>query len=302
MTDAPEVPSAGRTTRGPETLPTPAVSVGAMFYSRVAADSAREAFRAPTHDGGWESWTWGRSAERVDELAAGLLGLGLRPEDRVAIAMTTRLEWIFIDLAVMVAGGATTTVYPSTQADDVAYIVSDSGSRFVVAEDAGQLRKLVAGRASMPAVEKVLLLDPAEVDLAAHGDGWVITVDALAAAGRSALSADEGLVRRANDAVRPDHLATLIYTSGTTGRPKGVELTHSNWTYEGAGAEAIKLANRDQLHFLWLPLSHSFGKVLLAAQMQIGFTTAHPTHHLVAPRLLQHDPHVFMLSLKACRV
>jgi long-chain acyl-CoA synthetase len=81
-------------------------------------------------------------------------------------------------------------------------------------------------------------------------------------------------VTRANDAVTPDKLATLIYTSGTTGRPKGVELTHGNWAYEGAGAEAIQLVHRDQLHFLWLPLSHSFGKVLLAAQMQIGFTTA----------------------------
>jgi long-chain acyl-CoA synthetase len=99
-------------------------------------------------------------------------------------------------------------------------------------------------------------------------------VDDLAARGRGLLASDTDAVTRANDAVTPDRLATLIYTSGTTGRPKGVELTHSNWTYEGAGAQAVELVNRDQLHFLWLPLSHSFGKVLLAAQMQIGFTTA----------------------------
>ena len=267
-------PSAGRTTTGPETLPPQAPSLGAMFFTRVAADPAREAFRAPKPSGGWESWSWGRSAERVSDLAAGFLALGLQPEERVAIAMGTRLEWIFADLAVLVAGGATTTVYPSTQADDVAYILSDSGSKYVLVEDAGQLQKLLDERSSIPSVERVIILDTSKADLSTRTDEWVITVDDLAARGRSLLAKDADAVTRANDAVTPDRLATLIYTSGTTGKPKGVELTHGNWTYEGAGAEAIDLVNKDQLHFLWLPLSHSFGKVLLAAQLQIGFTTA----------------------------
>jgi long-chain acyl-CoA synthetase len=274
VADDAAVPSAGRTTTGPETLPDLAQSLGALFFSRVESDPAREAFRTPKPSGGWESWTWGRSSERVVDLAAGLLALGLQPEDRVAIAMGTRLEWIFVDLAVMASGGATTTVYPSTQADDVAYILSDSGSRYVVVEDAGQLAKLVDQRASIPAVERVIILDTSKADLSTRTDEWVITVDDLAARGKTLLAQDADAVRRANDAVTSDRLATLIYTSGTTGRPKGVELTHGNWTYEGAGAEAIELVHRDQLHFLWLPLSHSFGKVLLAAQMQIGFTTA----------------------------
>ncbi len=276
MSDAVQqsVPSAGRTTTGPETLPATEPSLGAMFYARVAADPAREAFRGPKPTGGWESWSWGRSGERVTELAGGFLALGLAAEDRVAIAMSTRLEWIFVDLAVLAAGGATTTVYPSTQADDVAYILSDSGSRFVVVEDAGQLAKVVGQRASLPDVERVIILDTSKADLSTRADEWVITVDDLAARGRSLLAKDADAVSRVNDAVTPERLATLIYTSGTTGRPKGVELTHGNWTYEGAGAQAIELVSRDQLHFLWLPLSHSFGKVLLAAQMQIGFTTA----------------------------
>ncbi len=258
----------------PEPLPEVAQSVGRMFFSRVEADPAREAFRAPTASGGWESWSWGRSSERVVELAAGLLALGLQPEDRVAIAMATRLEWIFADLAVMCAGGATTTVYPSTNAEDVGFIIGDSGSRFVVAEDAVQLAKLVDQREVMPAVEKVVLLDTAKVDLATRTDEWVITFEDLAGRGRTLLGNDPDVVTRANDAVTPDRLATLIYTSGTTGRPKGVELTHGNWAYEGAAVEPLGLVGRDQLHFLWLPMSHSFGKVLLAAQLQIGFTTA----------------------------
>ncbi|MBI1378607.1 MAG: AMP-binding protein [Frankiales bacterium] len=251
-----------------------APSLGALFYSRVAADPAREAFRSPNPAGGWESWSWGRSGQRVTDLAAGLLALGLQPEQRVAIAMGTRVEWIFADLAVMCAGGATTTVYPSTQAEDVAFILDDSGSRFVVAEDAGQLAKLVAQRASLPSVEKVIVLDTSGVDPALREDDWVITFEDLAARGRTLLGGDEHAVARATEAVRPEHLSTLIYTSGTTGRPKGVELTHYNWCYEGASIEALGLLRPDQVQFLWLPLSHSFGKVLLSAQLQIGFTSA----------------------------
>jgi long-chain acyl-CoA synthetase len=267
------VPSAGRTTSGPEPMPDVAASLGALFFSRVAAEPGREAFRSPSGSG-WETWSWGRSGERVTDLAAGFLALGLAPEDRVAIAMSTRVEWIFADIAVLAAGGATTTVYPSTQADDVAFILSDSGSRFVVVEDGEQLAKLVAERASIPGVEKVVILDTSKADLSARDDDWVITFDDLAGRGRTLLAKDPDAVSRATEAVTPDRLATLIYTSGTTGRPKGVELTHGNWTYEGAAVQAMDLVHRDHVHFLWLPLSHSFGKVLLAAQMQIGFTTA----------------------------
>ena len=268
------VSSAGRVTTGTETLPELAPSLGALFYSRVAADPAREAFRSPTSAGGWESWSWGRSAERVTELAAGFLALGLQPEERVAIAMSTRLEWIFADLGVMCAGGATTTIYPSTNADDVAFILGDSGSRFVVAEDGVQLGKRLAQREMIPGVEKVVLLDTSMTDLSTRTDDWIITFEDLAGRGRALLNADADAVTRVNDAVTADRLSTLIYTSGTTGRPKGVELTHGNWTYEGAAVQAMDLVHRDHLHLLWLPLSHSFGKVLLAAQLQIGFTTA----------------------------
>ena len=110
-------------------------------------------------------------------LAAGLLALGIQPQDRVAIASSTRLEWIHADLAVMLAGAATTTVYPSSKADDVAFILSDSGSRIVVAEDEKQLSKLLEVRDQIPAVEKVVMIDGVS-----EGD-WVIDLDELARLG-----------------------------------------------------------------------------------------------------------------------
>lgn len=108
-------------------LPTPAVSLARLFYDRVAASGGAEAFRRPTEDGGWTSVTWAQAADAVTVTAAGLLALGLRPEDRVAIASGTRMEWLYADLAIMCAGGATTAVYPTTSTADVGFILADSG-------------------------------------------------------------------------------------------------------------------------------------------------------------------------------
>jgi long-chain acyl-CoA synthetase len=107
------------------------------------------------------------------------------------------------------------------------------------------------------------------------GDGdWVLSMADLAKRGRDYLQSHPGAVRDKALATKPDNLATLIYTSGTTGRPKGVELLHRNWAYEGAAMEALHILRPDDVQLLWLPLAHSFGSVLLASQLQIGFVTA----------------------------
>jgi long-chain acyl-CoA synthetase len=251
-------------------LSTPAASVARMFTDRVAKSPRTEALRFPV-SGGWESWTWTQTQERVFDLAAGLLTLGVRPEDRVAIIASTRIEWIVADLAVMCSGGATTTVYPSTEAEDVAFILSNSSSRLVFAEDERQLAKLREHRAELPTVERVIVIDG---DPGADDGDWVLSWDEVVDRGSKHLLEHPLSVETTIEAIHPEQLATLIYTSGTTGKPKGVELTHSCWTYEGACVEAVDVLLPTDVQFLWLPLSHSFGKVLLAAQLQIGFTTA----------------------------
>lgn len=243
-------------------------SLAAVFLDCAARRADSEAFRAPTETG-WTSLTWAQTAARARTLAAGLLSLGVQHEDRVAIASSTNLDWILADLGILLAGAATTTVYPNTQAADVAYILSDSGSVVAVAEDAVQVAKLRAHRDTLPALRQVVALDAA----AADGD-WVISLDDLAARGTAHLEQHPTAVDDAVAGLRPEHLSTLIYTSGTTGRPKGVELTHSNWIYLGTAVEGTRIVRADQLQFLWLPLSHVFGKLLLAAQYRIGFSTA----------------------------
>jgi long-chain acyl-CoA synthetase len=251
----------------PGSYPAPAASVARLFYDRVAATPHAEAFRFPTGSS-WTSVTWSQAAETVKTLAAGLLALGIQPEQRVAIASNTRIEWLYADLAIMCAGAATTAVYPSTAGDDVAFILSDSDTRIAFAEDDVQIAKVRAQREHLPNLVRLITFD-------GESDGeWVLGLADLEALGARHLVDNPTVVDAAVAAVRSEHLATLIYTSGTTGRPKGVELPHRCWTYLGAGAEAIGILRPDDLQYLWLPLSHSFGKMLAAVQLQIGFCTA----------------------------
>ncbi|MEJ7757034.1 MAG: AMP-binding protein [Nocardioidaceae bacterium] len=237
-------------------------NVGEMFFDRVRESPTHEAFRYPggTADDGWRSLTWQQTGDRVRAIAAGLVALGLEREERVAIASGTRVEWILADLAVMSAGAATTTVYPSSLGDDVAYILADSQSRVVFAEDDDQVAKLRDRRSELPAVFKVVRFEgtPDSDD-----DPWVIGLDQLESMGSEHLAANPDVVDGRIAATESDDLATLIYTSGTTGRPKGVRLRHDSWTYEGAAVAAGGFLNPDDLQYLWLPMAHSFGKVLL---------------------------------------
>ncbi|MEI2765729.1 MAG: long-chain fatty acid--CoA ligase [Dermatophilaceae bacterium] len=244
-----------------------APSVAALFRDRVASSGTAEAFQY-FEGQQLRHVTWSEAKEQVDRLAAGLMSLGVELGDRVAIASQTRYEWAIADLANMCAGAATTTVYPTTIAEDVAFIVSDSGSKVVFAEDDVQVDKLKGVRAQLPGVLKVVTFDGAS-----DGD-WVISLADLRAAGEAALAADAGLVEARVDEITKDHLALIIYTSGTTGRPKGAEITHDSIVYEGASLDSIALLSSDDLQFLWLPLSHIFGKILLTLPIQIGFPTA----------------------------
>jgi long-chain acyl-CoA synthetase len=243
-------------------------NVALQFLDRVATSGSREAFRYPRGDD-WESVTWAEAGDKVRRLAAGLLSLGLEPEQRVGIASSTRYEWILADLAIMCAAGATTTVYPSTGADDTAYIIGDSDCRFVFAEDGTQLEKLQAHRDELPNLAKVISFD----DSVADGD-WVITMDALAELGDAHLEKNPDAIEAVTKEIKPDQLATLIYTSGTTGRPKGVRTLHKAWVFEGEAIKAQDILHEDDLQFLWLPMAHSFGKVLLSTQLACGFATA----------------------------
>ena len=276
-------------------------SVGQMLRRRVEATPNLPAFMYPDGAEGpnaWTSLTWKQSSDIVDELAGGLLARGLRYEDRVAICSNTRLEWIFLDLAIAVAAGATTTVYPNTGPADVHYIVKNSDSVVFVAENAAQLAKIADDEQLDQQVHTVVVLDPAGVEL----NDRVVSYQQLREAGRAHNAAHPSALAESIASTTKDTLSTLIYTSGTTGRPKGVRLNHMSWVYEGVAIEHRQIIEKDDLHYLWLPLSHVFGKALIACQVQIGFCSAvdgridkivqglgevHPTVMCGAPRIFE---------------
>ncbi|MGW4546007.1 AMP-dependent synthetase/ligase [Streptomyces violaceorubidus] len=252
-------------------------SVAGLFLERVAATPDAEAYRYPVPPAAgkgpddWKSLTWAQAAERVYAIAAGLVELGVQPEQRVALASSTRLEWILADLGIMCAGAATTTVYPQTNADESAYILSDSESRVLIAEDAAQLAKAKEKKAELPDLTHVVVIDAAGADTA---EEWVLTLDDLERRGAARLEEDAQLIKERVGALTKDQLATLIYTSGTTGRPKGVRLPHDCWSYMAKAIAATGLVSKDDVQYLWLPLAHVFGKVLTSGQIEAGHVTA----------------------------
>ncbi|MET0424793.1 MAG: long-chain fatty acid--CoA ligase [Actinoplanes sp.] len=249
-------------------LEVPYRSIPDMFFKRVAATPNGQAFAVPNADDTGMVWfTWAQVGERAKAIAAGLRELGIGLEDRVAILSGTRYEWVLVDLGINCAGGATTTVYPTTEPEDASFIVSNSGSKVLVAENPQQALKISGADTS---VTHVVLID-GQADAGASPPQ--LTLAELEERGAAALKQHPTLIDEVVEGIGPDNLATLIYTSGTTGRPKGVQLLHGGWTWEGVAQESLGLFESTDLQYLWLPLSHSFGKTLLCGIVHVGVPT-----------------------------
>lgn len=250
------------------TINVPYRSIPDMFLQRVAATPDKRAFGGPDADNNPVWYTWAQIAERAKAIAAGLTTLGVGREERVAILAGTRLDWIVADLGIMCSGAATTTVYPTTEPEEACFIVADSGSKVLIAENPAQAAKMSA--TAVPALTHVVLIDGAADPAAAIPQ---LTLAELERRGAEVLAGQPSLVDDLVAAIEPDGLATLIYTSGTTGRPKGVELLHRGWCWEGVAQSDVGVLLPTDLQFLWLPLSHSFGKTLICGIIHVGVPT-----------------------------
>jgi len=255
--------------RALETVPTPQASFTSMLLNRFESSASALGFTYPDESEQWQELSWGQTGDEAAQIAAGLIALGVEPEQRVAIAANTSMKWILAQFGITLAGAAVTTVYASTGADDEQFILNDSNSHVLFAEDEGQLAKVLSKRDDLPELHKVVLFSGST-----DGSDWVLGWDDFKALGRQALADDPEVVARRAQSVSGDQLATLIYTSGTTGRPKGVEITHSSWGYVGAALREADVIDDDDMQFLWLPMAHVFGTVLMAVSVEMGFPTA----------------------------
>lgn len=215
-------------------------------------------------DGVWQPVTAAEFAREVTAVAKGLVAAGLEPGGRVAVMSRTRYEWTVLDFAVWTAGGQTVPVYATSSADQVEWIVRDSGAAHVVTENAANTATVVAATAAHPEPPRTF-----ELDAGALAD--------LTALGRDVN--DEEVTKR-RTALTPDTVATVCYTSGTTGRPKGCVLTHANLHAEAANTVELlhpifkEVTGQTASTLLFLPLAHILGRTIqiacLLARIEIG--------------------------------
>lgn len=254
-----------------------AKNFAAMLDRQADAHPNRIAFLTPSgaddEPNAWLPMTFAEFRRQAHEVAAGLMELGLPREGRVALLSGTRTEWIIADMAISSAGGATTTIYPNSGPDEASFILVDSESSILFVDSTAQVAK-IQGRPEVDAVVRHIISFADDSEETGVRDDRLTTMAKIIANGRRRLAVEPDLVRRMIDSVEPDDLCTLIYTSGTTGTPKGVELTHRAWTYMGQAWKNLDMFHGGDVHMLWLPLSHAFGKCLIAICVEIGITQA----------------------------
>ena len=217
-------------------------------------------------DGVWTDVTCAQAAQQIRETALGLIAEGVSAGDRVAILSATRYEWVILDYAILSVGAVTVPIYDTSSAEQVRWVLEDSGAVLVVAETDAHAQLVKELSDELTSLRKILQLDA----------GAPAVLDLLAEAGRSV---DIGRLGERLTGLRAADAATLIYTSGTTGRPKGCQLTHSNLLYETRGAADCfpTLLRKGERLLVFLPLAHVLARSLsmsaFANKVTIGYTS-----------------------------
>lgn len=227
-------------------------------------------------DGAWVPVTHAQLATQVTDVAAGLMAWGLAPGDRVAIMAGTSFEWMLSDFAIWMAGGVTVPIYETSSAEQVDWILRDSGAVGIFVANAELAATVQSVRDGAADVRTVWIFDAG-------------ALEALAASGRD-IAPEEVESRRTSR--RSDSLATIIYTSGTTGRPKGCVITHANLLYEVrnvvAARNVTELVFNDQSKtLLFIPVAHILARVIQLAAVHNRVHLAHSSDAKKAVTLIK---------------
>jgi long-chain acyl-CoA synthetase len=267
----------------------------ADLISRSAAESPEHVAVRYKHEGAWQDVTYKQMADIVEEIALGLIDLGIEAGERVCILANTRPEWSYTDMAITSAGGVVVPIYQTNSPEECLWVISDSGATAIFCEDNAQLAKLAEIRERIPNVQNIIVMDPPSGEPAVPA----ITLQEVRERGRTR-DATELQARR--EAVRPEDPFTFIYTSGTTGPPKGCVLTHGNYRSMMDMIKQIGQIEDDEVVYLYLPLAHAFALLIQLATFDLGTTIAYfggDTKQIVAelmevkPTYLPSVPRIF---------
>jgi len=258
-----------------------------LISDRAKNEPNRITVSRPLGDG-WQPMTALQIEEEVRSAAKGLIAAGIKAGDRVAIMARTRYEWTILDFAIWYAGGSVVPIYETSSTEQVQWILEDSGATGIIVETPA-LKEFVTP--VLPAHTKHI---------------WVMTDDVLPQLRSAGAGVSDQEIQNRRDYLEPATLATLIYTSGTTGRPKGVQITHSNFLAEcgnvvEAASDLFKKPGGSTL--LFLPVAHVFGRMVQIGSIHAGLHLAHcsdpvgrlpqdlasfkPTFVLAVPRIFE---------------
>jgi long-chain acyl-CoA synthetase len=272
----------------PALVDIPATAKLADVVFRRAADEPDAVVmrRKDEQGGGWQNVTSRQFRDEVLPLAKGLIAAGIQPGERVALMSRTRYEWTLIDYAIWSAGAVTVPIYETSSAEQVEWIIGNSGARAVFAETGPHREVIESVRGRLPQLESIWLIEDGESLAALAGQGEDVGDDQVD-------------TRREGGSAKDT--ATIIYTSGTTGRPKGCELTHENLladvrnSTEGALTEVFDMGNGSTL--LFLPLAHAFARVIQVGCLESGVVLGHtPSIKDLVPDLGSFQP-TFILAV-----
>ena len=239
-----------------------------MFWARVERSGASPAQQFK-QGGAWKTLAWREVGEIVREVALGLLALGRKKDEAVGVLSTSRAEWVQADFAIFSAGGRTIPIYPTYPPDLIQYIVNDAEIRTLIVENPAQLAKVIEVRRNMAGLEQVVVIQGYE-----GKEPWVLTWEGLRRLGRDNEDKLKSELATRVAGGRPEDIATVVYTSGTTGPPKGVVQTHDNHMAMLTSSERTLRVTEGDVHLLFLPLAHSFGRLESFAGIYRGLTTA----------------------------
>jgi long-chain acyl-CoA synthetase len=285
-------------------------SLAALYQERVEQSGDAVAVRYKEGKDGFKSMTWAEFGQMVDEIAFGLVELGLKPGDCAALMANTSNYWVAADVAILTAGGASVPIYPTSSSKDVEHIINNSGSQIMFVHNEALLLKVLKVIKHTPELRKIVLITPPRKKSVGeisqeHGvaGDTIIMLDEVRELGAKRREQQPDEINNRVAAIKPDDLATIIYTSGTTGTPKGVMLHNSTILAVVQDLPAVIPISSDDTYLSFLPLSHVFERVCgefywLLNGSAIAFSEGmehlpknlqevQPTIMLVVPRLLE---------------
>jgi long-chain acyl-CoA synthetase len=208
----------------------------------------------------WREISYAEMGEAIDEIALGLVDLGIEVGDRVCLLAETRVEWTMVSLGISAAGAVVVPVYPTNSPAECKWVVGNAGARAIFCENEGQKQKIDDVRDELGELEHVIGVD---------AGGGELTLGELRARGRAR---DHGELAARQERVSPDDAYTIVYTSGTTGPPKGVVLTHANAMSVCQMIEELEFVEPGDVTYLYLPLAHVFALLTMLATVDEGTT------------------------------